>query len=216
MDSIKSDASELFILGDLFDFWFEYKTVIPRGYTRLLGKLAELSDSGIIIHMFTGNHDMWMFNYFPEELGISITRKPIETEINGLKIMIGHGDGLGPGDYGYKFIKKIFANKVCQWLFARLHPNFAMGLGLFFSRRSRLARGDSDHDYKGDDKERLLVFTREILKQQHFDLFVFGHRHYPLDKKIGENSRYINLGDWIYNFTYGVLDGKQFELKKFE
>jgi UDP-2,3-diacylglucosamine hydrolase len=178
--------------------------------------MAELSDSGIKIHMFTGNHDMWMFSYFPEELNIAITRKPIETEINGLKIMIGHGDGLGPGDYGYKFIKKVFANKLCQWLFARLHPNFAMGLGLFFSRRSRLARGDSDQDYKGDEKERLLVFTKEVLKQKHFDLFVFGHRHYPLDMKIAENSRYINLGDWIYNFTYGVLDGKMFELKKFE
>ncbi len=216
LDTIKADADELFILGDLFDFWFEYKTVIPRGYVRLLGKLAELSDSGIKIHMFTGNHDMWMFGYFPEELNISLTRKPIEAEYNGLKMMIGHGDGLGPGDYGYKFIKKVFANKVCQWLFARLHPNFAMGLGLFFSRRSRLARGDSDHDYLGDDKERLLIYTREMLTQKHFDLFVFGHRHYPLDKKIGEKSRYINLGDWIYNFTYGVLDGQQFELKKFE
>jgi UDP-2,3-diacylglucosamine hydrolase len=216
MDIIKSDASELFILGDLFDFWFEYKTVIPRGYVRLLGKLAELSDSGIKIHMFTGNHDMWMFDYFPQELGIEITRKPIETEINGLQIMIAHGDGLGPGDHGYKFIKKVFANKICQWLFARLHPNFAIGLGLFFSRRSRLARGDSDYEYKGDEKERLLVYTKKILEQKHFDLFIFGHRHYPLDIKISENSRYINLGDWIYNFTYAVLDGQQFELKKFE
>ena len=214
LDTIKSDASELFILGDLFDFWFEYKTVIPRGYVRLLGKLAELTDSGIKIHMFTGNHDMWMFNYFPEELGIEIIRQPVETERNGLKLMIGHGDGLGPDDYGYKFIKKVFANKLCQWLFARLHPNFAIGMGLFFSRRSRLARGDSDYEYKGDDKERLLVYTKEILKQKHFDLFIFGHRHYPLDMIIGENSHYINLGDWIYNFTYGVLDGKEFFLKK--
>jgi UDP-2,3-diacylglucosamine hydrolase len=216
MDSIKSDASELFILGDLFDFWFEYKTVIPRGYVRLLGKLAELSDSGIKIHMFTGNHDMWMFSYFPEELGIDIIRKPLETERNGLKMMIGHGDGLGPGDYGYKFIKKVFANKVCQWLFARLHPNFAIGLGLFFSHRSRLARGDKDYHYKGEDEERLLIFAKDRLKQKHFDFFIFGHRHFPLDLEIGVNSRYINLGDWIYNFTYAVLDNKQFDLKKFE
>jgi UDP-2,3-diacylglucosamine hydrolase len=216
LDMISADASELYILGDLFDFWFEYKTVVPRGYVRLLGKLAELSDSGIKIHMFTGNHDMWMFDYFPKELGIAIIRKPIETEINGLKLMIGHGDGLGPGDYGYKFIKKVFANKFCQWLFARLHPNFAIGLGLFFSRRSRLARGDDDSIYLGEDKERLFVYTKQILEQKHFDLFIFGHRHYPLDVKIGENSRYINLGDWIYNFTYAVLDGQHFELKKFE
>lgn len=216
LDTIKSDAKELYILGDLFDFWFEYKTVIPKGYARLLGKLAELSDSGIKIHMFTGNHDMWMFDYFPKELGIEINRKPIETEINGLHLMIGHGDGLGPGDHGYKFIKMVFANKVCQWLFARLHPNFAIGLGLFFSRRSRLGRGDSDYEYKGEDKERLLVYAKAILQKKHYDLFIFGHRHFPLDMKIGENSRYINLGDWITHFSYAELDGTRFALKQFE
>jgi UDP-2,3-diacylglucosamine hydrolase len=166
--------------------------------------------------MFTGNHDMWMFSYFPEELGIDIIRKPIETQINGLKLMIGHGDGLGPGDYGYKFIKRVFASKVCQWLFARLHPNFAIGLGLFFSRRSRLARGDSDYHYKGEDKECLLVYAKEILKLKHFDFFIFGHRHFPLDLEIAENSHYINLGDWINNFTYAELDGQKLTLKNFK
>ncbi len=215
LDIIKADASEIYILGDLFDFWFEYKTVIPRGYVRLLGKLAELTDAGIKIQLFTGNHDMWMFDYFPKELGIELFRKPVIREINGLKMMIGHGDGMGPGDHGYKFIKKIFADKFCQWLYARFHPNFAIGLGLYFSRRSRLARGNTDQIYKGDEKERLLIFTKEKIQQEHIDLFVFGHRHMPLDIKVGEHSRYINLGDWIYNFTYAVLDGSDFELKSF-
>ncbi|HNZ44114.1 MAG TPA: UDP-2,3-diacylglucosamine diphosphatase [Bacteroidales bacterium] len=215
LDMIKADAAEIYILGDLFDFWFEYKTVIPKGYTRLLGKLAELTDNGIKIHLFTGNHDMWMFRYFEQELGIDISRKPVVKEINGLKILIGHGDGLGPGDYGYKMIKKIFASKTCQWLYARLHPNFAMGLGLFFSRRSRLARGDIDRIYKGDNGERLIVYAKEMLKKEHFDLFVFGHRHLPIDLKIGENSRYINLGDWLQHFSYALLDGKDFITKKY-
>ncbi|HPI31219.1 MAG TPA: UDP-2,3-diacylglucosamine diphosphatase [Bacteroidales bacterium] len=215
LDMIKADAAEIYILGDLFDFWFEYKTVIPKGYTRLLGKLAELTDNGIKIHLFTGNHDMWMFRYFEQELGIDISRKPVVKEINGLKILIGHGDGLGPGDYGYKMIKKIFASKTCQWLYARLHPNFAMGLGLFFSRRSRLARGDIDRIYKGDNGERLIVYAKEMLKKEHFDLFIFGHRHLPIDLKIGENSRYINLGDWLQHFSYALLDGKEFITKKY-
>lgn len=215
LNMAKADASEIYILGDLFDFWFEYRTVIPKGYTRLLGKLAELADSGIKIHMFTGNHDMWMFNYFPKELGIEITRKPVVKEINGLKMMIGHGDGLGPGDYGYKFIKKVFANKACQWLFARLHPNFAIGIGLFFSRRSRLARGENDLIYLGDEGERLIIYAKEKIKTEHFDLFVFGHRHLPIDLKIGENTRYINLGDWLVHFSYAVLDGQNFTTKRF-
>ncbi|HOY31064.1 MAG TPA: UDP-2,3-diacylglucosamine diphosphatase [Bacteroidales bacterium] len=211
----QTDASEIYILGDLFDFWFEYKNVIPKGYTRLLGKLAELTDSGIKVHLFTGNHDMWMFDYFSRELGIDITRKPVVKEINGLTMMIGHGDGLGPGDHGYKMIKKIFASKICQWLFARLHPNFAIGLGLYFSTRSRLARGDNDLIYLGEEGERLIAYAKEKIKTEHYDLFVFGHRHLPIDLKIAENSRYINLGDWLVHFSYAELDGKNFLLKNF-
>ena len=215
LEMIKPEAEEIYILGDLFDFWFEYKTVIPKGYARLLGKLAELTECGIKIHLFTGNHDMWMFRYFKEELGIDIFRKPVVKEINGLKIMLGHGDGLGPGDYGYKFIKKIFASKLCQWLYARLHPNFAIGLGLFFSRRSRLARGENDLVFKGEDSECLIVYAKEMIKKEHCDLFIFGHRHLPLDLKIGADTRYINLGDWLVHFSYAELAGKNFSLKKF-
>lgn len=216
LDWIQSDAEELYILGDLFDFWFEYKTVVPKGYIRLFGKLAELVDKGIKITLFTGNHDMWMFGYLQEELGIEIIRHPVEKQINGMSLYIGHGDGLGKGDYGYKFIKKVFANKVCQWLFARLHPNFAIGLGLFFSRRSRLSRGDKDYTTRGDEYERLLNFTKAISENTNLDAVILGHRHLPFDKKVNDKTRYINLGDWLVHFTYLEISGKEITLKTFE
>lgn len=215
LDSIRHDAEELYLLGDVFDFWFEYKTVVPRGYVRLLGKLAELSDSGIKIHYFTGNHDMWTFDYLEKELNVTIYRAPIEREYNGKTFYIGHGDGLGPGDHGYKFIKKVFASKVCQWLFARLHPNFGIGIANYFSKKSRIATGTTDEKFLGEEKEWLVIYSREILAKKHFDYLIFGHRHLPLDIKI-DDSRYLNLGDWIRYFTYGVFDGESFELKVFE
>ncbi len=213
LDTIKSDAEEIYLLGDVFDFWFEYKTVVPRGYVRLLGKIAELSDSGIKIHYFTGNHDMWTFDYLEKELNVTIYRAPIEINYNNKSFYIGHGDGLGPGDHGYKFIKKVFASKVCQWLFARLHPNFGIGIANYFSKKSRIATGTSDEKFLGDEKEWLVIYSKEILAKKHFDYLIFGHRHLPLDIKI-DSSRYINLGDWIQYFTYGVFDGEKFELKK--
>ncbi len=213
LDSIRNDAEELYLLGDVFDFWFEYKTVVPRGYVRLLGKLAELSDSGIKIHYFTGNHDMWTFDYLEKELNVTIYRAPIERVYNSKTFYIGHGDGLGPGDHGYKFIKKIFASKICQWLFARLHPNFGIGIANYFSKKSRIATGTTDENFLGEEKEWLVIYSKEILAKKHFDYLIFGHRHLPLDIKIND-SRYINLGDWIQYFTYGVFDGENFELKK--
>jgi len=213
LDSIKADAEELYLLGDVFDFWFEYRTVVPRGYVRLLGKLAELSDSGIKIHYFIGNHDMWTFDYLEKELNVIIYRVPIEISYNGKAFYIGHGDGLGPGDHGYKFIKKVFASKVCQWLFARLHPNFGIGIANYFSKKSRIATGTTDEKFLGEEKEWLVIYSKEILAKKHFDYLIFGHRHLPLDIKI-DSSRYINLGDWIQYFTYGVFDGAEFELKK--
>jgi UDP-2,3-diacylglucosamine hydrolase len=216
LDMVRKDAAEIYILGDIFDFWFEYKHAIPKGFIRLLGKLAELADEGIKLHYFTGNHDMWVFEYLPKEIGMTLYREPVQREINGKKFFIGHGDGLGPGDHGYKFIKKVFANKFCQWLFARLHPNFGIGMANYWSRRSRFSTGDFDEKYLGDDKEYLVVFANEILKKEYYDYFIFGHRHLPLDIKVGEKSRYINLGDWIKYFTYAEFDGKNLELKKFE
>ena len=188
----------------------------PRGYVRLLGKLAELSDSGIKIHYFTGNHDMWVFDYIPEEIGATLYREPIVRTYSGKKFFIGHGDGLGPGDHGYKFIKKVFASKLCQWLFARFHPNFGTWLANYFSRKSRIATGTSDEIYHGDDKEFLMIFCNDFIKKEHIDYFIFGHRHLVLDKKIGTDSRYINLGEWITQSSYAVFDGENFELKKFE
>jgi UDP-2,3-diacylglucosamine hydrolase len=215
LDEIKKDAAELYLLGDIFDFWFEYKTVVPKGYIRLLGKLAEIADSGIKIHYFTGNHDMWIFGYLPAELGIEIYRKPITREISGKRFMIGHGDGIGPKDGGYKFIKKVFANKFSQWLFARIHPNLGISIALFFSHKSRVARGDTDEIFRGAENERILVYTKEILQKEHFDYFIFGHRHLPFDLKIGGNSRYINLGDWVIHFTYAEFDGADVCVKSF-
>lgn len=215
LETIKADVSILFILGDVFDFWFEYRHVVPKGYVRILGKLAEIADKGIPIYLFTGNHDMWMFDYLPKELGIKLYRQPEEFNFDNRKFLIGHGDGLGPGDHGYKFIKKVFANKFCQWLFARLHPNFGISLANLWSRKSRQHTGHHDAKYLGDDKEYLVQYIIETEKTKHFDYYIFGHRHLPIDKQI-ESSHYINLGDWLSYFTYAEWDGSKLSLKKFE
>jgi UDP-2,3-diacylglucosamine hydrolase len=216
LDEIRQDAQEIFLVGDLFDFWFEYKAVIPKGYTRFLGKLAELRDAGIPIHFFTGNHDMWMFRYFEEEFGIPIHRKPLLREFNGKTFLIGHGDGLGPGDHGYKMLKHIFASPFFQWLFARVHPNFGVGVAQFWSGRSRSANPPEEH-FLGADKEWLLIYANEQLERQPADYYVFGHRHLPIDCVLNNGkSRYINLGEWLFNNSYGVLDGENLELRFFE
>ncbi|OQA01743.1 MAG: UDP-2,3-diacylglucosamine hydrolase [Bacteroidetes bacterium ADurb.Bin408] len=216
LESIEPDAQEIYLLGDIFDFWFEYRHVVPKGYVRLLGKLAQLTDKGITINFFTGNHDMWVRNYFKDELGLRLYNAAILCNYEGKTFYIAHGDGLGPGDYGYKFLKKIFSNFLCKWLFARLHPNFAYSLALFFSRRSRLARGETDSIYLGEEKERLICYAKNYLKTHDVDYFIFGHRHLPLDINIGKNSRYLNIGDWFSNFSYVVFDGQDVFLKKFE
>ncbi len=212
LDEIKNDAAEIFILGDLFDFWYEYKKVVPKGYVRILGKLAELSDSGILLYFFVGNHDMWMKDYFQKELNIPVFFDPREFVYNNKKFLIGHGDGLGPGDHGYKFIKKIFRNKICQWFFGILPPNTGMGIASYFSRKSRAQTGQTDEVFLGDDKEWLVHYCREILQKQPFDFFIFGHRHLPLNIKLNEKSRYINLGDWIKYNSYAVFDGNELSL----
>lgn len=212
LDQIKDDAEEIYLVGDVFDFWFEYKKVIPKGFVRFQGKIAELTDAGIKVHWFIGNHDMWIFDYIPSELGVTLHRKPVVKTWNQKKFYIGHGDGLGPGDKGYKFIKKVFSSKISQWLFARFHPNFGIGMAHFWSKRSRLATGNDDFKYLGDDKEWLLIYCKEMLEKEHFDYFIFGHRHLPLDKKVAENSRYINLGEWIHAPHYAVFDGEKLDL----
>lgn len=216
LDMVKKDAQEIYLMGDLFDFWFEYKYVAPKGFVRLLGKIAEITDSGIPVTLFTGNHDMWMFDYLPKELGVNIHRDSIQREYNGKTFFLGHGDGLGPGDKGYKFIKKVFANPFCQWLFARLHPNLAFGMANYWSSKSRMANGPQDEKFTGEENEWLIVYAKEVLKKQQYDYFVFGHRHLPLDIDLGRNSRYINLGEWFKYNTYAVFDGKTLELKEFK
>jgi UDP-2,3-diacylglucosamine hydrolase len=215
LDAIRSDVAELYLVGDLFDFWFEHKYTIPKGFIRLQGKIAEFTDAGINVHVFTGNHDMWMFNYLPKELGIILHREPISRTLNGKKFLIGHGDGLGPGDKSYKFLKKVFANKFCQWAFARLHPNFSFWLATKSSQKSRLHTALDDEKYLGDDNEWLAIYCKDRLKTEHFDYFIFGHRHFPINISVGQSSKYINLGEWINYKTYGVFDGSNVELLTF-
>ena len=205
LDKIKDDAAEIFILGDLFDFWFEYKKVVPKGYVRILGKLAEITDMGIPVHFFVGNHDMWMKNYFQKEMNIKVYFEPHTFMLQGKKILIGHGDGLGPGDNGYKFIKKVFRNPVSQSLFGALPPYIGIGIADFFSRKSRSKTGQSDEVFLGEDKEWLIVYCKDILKKEHFDYFIFGHRHLPINFDLSDKSKYINLGDWIKYNSYAVL-----------
>ena len=213
LDSIKADAAALYLMGDLFDFWMEYKTVVPKGFTRTLGKLAELSDEGIPITYFVGNHDLWMNGYFEEELNIPVFHHPKRIVINGFSFFIGHGDGLGPGDKGFKRMKKVFTNTFCQWLFRWLHPDLGVRLGQYLSVNNKMISGDEDAKFLGEDKEWLVQYCKRKLETQHSDYFVFGHRHLPLEIALNENSTYINLGDWIHYFTYAEFDGKQLALK---
>ena len=215
LDSIKNNADEIFLVGDMFDFWYEYRQVVPKGYVRLLGKLAELTDMGIPIHFFVGNHDMWMKDYFQKELNIPVYFSPKEFVRGGKTFIIGHGDGLGPGDHGYKRLKKIFRNPVCQWLFGILPPVVGMGIANYMSRRSRAQTGASEEVFLGEEKEWLIIYCKEEMQKRNIDFFVFGHRHLPIDYRLG-NSRYINLGDWIRYYTYAVFDGTQLELKSFK
>jgi UDP-2,3-diacylglucosamine hydrolase len=215
LDEIQQEAAVIFIVGDMFDFWYEYKKVIPRGYVRLLGKLAMLTDAGIPIHFFVGNHDMWMRDYFQKELNIPVYFEEREFVFNDKTFLVAHGDGLGPGDHGYKRLKKIFRNPVCQWLFGILPPAAGIGLANYSSRKSRAATGHSEEHFLGEEKEWLLIYSREVLARKKIDYFVFGHRHLPIDYRLNKESRYINLGDWINYHTYAVFDGRDMELKAY-
>lgn len=215
LDHIKTNANEIYLVGDIFDFWFEYSSVIPKGFIRLQGKLAELSDAGILIHFFTGNHDMWMFDYFEKELGINIYREPITRTFNNKQFYIGHGDALGPGDYSYKFLKQFFASKLCQWLFARIHPNFSFWVANNWSRKSRISSNKKE-EFLGNENEWLAIYAKEVLQKEHFDYFVFGHRHLPLDIQLSDKSRYINLGEWMNYRSYAVFDGEDLKICYFE
>ena len=223
LDEIKTDAAAIFLLGDLFDFWMEYKTVVPKGFTRTLGKLAEIADSGIPIYYFVGNHDLWMNGYFEEELGIPVFHEPQQftfsysasTPLSHQTFFIGHGDGLGPGDKGYKRMKKVFTNPFSKWLFRWLHPDLGVRLAQYLSVKNKLISGDDDAKFLGEEKEWLVQYAKRKLEQNHYDYFVFGHRHLPLEIDLNGKSTYVNLGDWIGYYTYGVFDGDKLKLETF-
>lgn len=217
LDEVSKDATEIYLVGDIFDFWFEYKYVVPKGCVRLLGKLAQLVDNGIELHIFTGNHDMWMFGYLEEELGAKLYKEPIKKTYNGKTFLIGHGDGLGPGDRGYKMLKVFFANKFCQWLLARVHPNLTFAMAQHWSKKSRITNLEDGEVFTTAENEWLYQYCKEILEKEHIDYFIFGHRHLALDLKIeNTESRYINLGEWVTNQThYACFDGETLQLLKY-
>jgi len=213
LSDIQDDAAAIFLVGDIFDFWFEYEKVIPRGFIRFISKITALRDRGIPIFFFTGNHDLWMKDYFTVELDIPVFSNPINMEINHKKFLVGHGDGLGPGDEQYKVLKKIFTNKVCQWLFKWLHPDIGIALAQKWSGSSRISNNLKNEDtFKGEEGEWLWEYCRSVEMNMHFDYYIFGHRHLPLELEVAENSTYINLGEWVSQFTYGVFDGDKFIL----
>lgn len=215
LDEAKKDAAAIFLLGDLFDFWFEYKTVIPKGFARTFGKLAEISDAGIPIYYFVGNHDLWMHGYFEDELNIPVYHEPKEFIFNDKSFFIGHGDGLGPYDKGYKRMKKVFTNPVFKWLFRWLHPDLGVKIAQYMSVKNKLISGDDDAKFLGEENEWLVQYSKKKFEEKPRDYFIFGHRHLPLEIKLNDSSTYINLGDWITYYTYGVFDGENFELKTY-
>ncbi|MEM8998698.1 MAG: UDP-2,3-diacylglucosamine diphosphatase [Bacteroidota bacterium] len=216
LDTVKVDAQAIFLMGDLFDFWFEYKHVVPKGFTRTLGKLAELSDNGIAIFYFVGNHDLWMNGYFEEELNIPVYHRPQQIKINNTSFFLGHGDGLGPDDKGFKRMKKVFTNPVAQWFFRWLHPDLGVRLAKHLSVNNKIISGEADARFLGEDNEWLVQYAKRKLETQHYDYFIFGHRHLPLEIELNEKSTYVNLGDWIKYFTYAVFDGQLLRLQKLE
>lgn len=215
LNEIEPTCSELFLMGDVFDFWFEYEMVIPKGFVRLQGKLASMSDAGIKIYFFKGNHDMWVKDYFTKELGVEIVSDEKIIERHGKRFFLHHGDGLGPGDRKYKFLRKIFRNPLCQWLFALVPPKIGLGIANRWSAHSRLASNQAEV-FHGAEKEWLMVYAKEQLELAHYDYFVFGHRHLPLDVELVPGIQYVNLGEWINYNSYAVFDGVSLRLKYFE
>lgn len=213
LEEIAPQAQAIYLMGDVFDFWFEYRSVVPRHFTRLLGTLAKLSDSGIPIHFFKGNHDMWTFGYLEEELGLQVHNDTLEVEIAGKKFFLAHGDGKGPGDFGFKRLKKVFRHPLNQWLFARLHPNLAFAMAKNWSYKSRVAAPAEGAFNK--EQEWLYQYCRKKLAVQHYDYFIFGHRHLPICTSVGNSSLYINLGDWLVYNTYAVFDGLTLDLRTY-
>ena len=215
LEHIAKDAAAIFLVGDIFDFWFEYKNTIPKGFPRFQGKLAELRDNRIPIILFTGNHDLWMKDYFPTQFDIPVYKNTILLEVNDKRLLVGHGDGLGPDDTFYKMIKKIFTNRLCRWGFQWIHPDIGISLAKYWSNKSRMISGDKDEKFQGE-KERLWQFCKSVNESQHYDYYIFGHRHLPLKLPVSDNSTYFNLGEWMNHCTYLEFDGNNAVIKVFE
>jgi len=214
LHKVKQDASMIFLLGDIFDFWFEYRKVVPQGFVRVLGALAEICDSGIPVHFFTGNHDIWVFDYLPRETGMIIHREPFETELLGKKFYIAHGDDLGEKDIKYQVLKRFFHNRLSQWAFAKIHPDLALRMAHGWSRNNRLSKGIEGVGFLGENKEDQIVFAREVLMKRHIDYFVLGHRHLSLEFQLSQTSKLFILGNWFNDIAYGVFDGHDFYLER--
>lgn len=215
LNFIEPTCSELFLMGDVFDFWFEYKMVVPKGFVRVLGKLAQMNDAGVVIHFFKGNHDMWVDDYFSKEMGFNIVSDELIMERAGKRFFLHHGDGLGPGDQKYKFLRKVFRNPLCQWLFGLVPPRIGIGIANAWANHSRAA-SKAEEVYMGMDREWLALYAKEQLHKAHYDYFIFGHRHLPLDLDLGNGSRYLNTGEWLKYNSYLEFDGNELSLKYFE
>ena len=217
LDSIKDDAAAIYLLGDMFDFWNEYRHVVPKGYTRFLGKLSELTDRGIEVHFFTGNHDIWTYGYLEAECGVIVHRERVTTTIYNNVFHLAHGDGLGDPDRKYRFLRAVFHNRMCQRLLNFAHPWWGMQLGLHWAKHSRLKRDDGkEPPYMGEDNEYLVSYSKQLMATRpDIDYFVYGHRHIQLDLQLSPKARVIILGDWIWQFTYAVYDGNTLILKTF-
>ncbi len=215
LETVRQDAAAIYLLGDIFDFWFEYSKVVPKGYVRILGKIASVCDSGIPVHFFPGNHDMWAFGYFESEIGMQLHKGAVSKSIMGKNFHLGHGDGLGPGDRGYKLLRSIFSCRFCQILFAFLHPGLGVRMAMCISKKSRASNNAREEEFLGKDREWLIQYCRKRLESEDVDYFVFGHRHLPLDLEIRPGVRYINTGDWFKHFSYAVFDGNELRLEYF-
>ena len=217
LDSIKHKASAVYLLGDMFDFWYEFKLVVPKGYTRFLGKISELTDLGVEVHFFIGNHDIWTFGWLAEQTGMTIHRKPETITVNGKRVFLAHGDGLGDKDWKFKLLRNMFHSKTLQTLFSMLHPRWSVDFGLEWAKHSRLKRKDGkEPEYMGEKEEPLVLYTKEYMKQHpHINYFIYGHRHIMLDLMLSHTSRMLVLGDWINEFSYAVFDGENMFLEQF-
>lgn len=210
LDSMKKDATAIYLMGDIFDFWFEYKTVVPKGFARLFGKITELTDAGIEVHFFIGNHDLWTFGYFEKELGMKVHYQPELVELYGKTFYLAHGDGLATGDNGFKILRKVFHSQFAQRLFALIPPSIGQYLGYTWSRQNRLLM--KPNSFQGEENERLVLYAKEFIEKQKVDYLVFGHRHVDLKLRLKYNAEMIILGDFVSLFSYGAFDGKEFQL----